>query len=102
MFDVRDLREDRQHHVLTLPVALGVRRTKHALVLLNLVILTGMMWGWAADLVQPHPEMLLSSLVAISWVLWLRVDTPRHIYGTLIDGCCYLPLLLVGFHHVGP
>ena len=101
MFDVRDIDNDREHRVLTLPVAFGVRRTKHALILLNLVLLACLMWGWASQIAAPHPEMVLSSVAAVLWILLLNTKTPRSIYGTLIDGCCYLPAMLVQIHHAG-
>lgn len=101
MFDVRDIENDREHKVLTLPVALGVPRTKLALILLNLVLLACMMWGWANALTGLHPEMIFGCIAAIAWIRLLDTHTHRTVYGTLIDGAWYLPALLVTVHHVG-
>ena len=99
MFDVRDLASDEDSGVHTLPVAVGVRRTKQALVLLNLVVLAAVMWGWGASTIGAHPAVPLSLAASILYVFLLDEDTPRHVYGIAIDGCWYLPLLLSALPH---
>jgi 4-hydroxybenzoate polyprenyltransferase len=101
MFDVRDLASDERSGVHTLPVAVGVRRTKLALVLLNLVMLAALTWGWGAATVGQHPAVAISLAVSILYVLLLDEDTPRQVYGVAIDGCWYLPFLLSALPH-GP
>ena len=101
MFDVRDLASDTSSGVHTLPVAVGVRRTKQALVLLNLVVLAAIAWGWGAGGVADHPAIPLSLAASVLYVLLLDEDTPRHVYGVAIDGCWYLPFLLTAIPHGG-
>lgn len=99
MFDVRDLGSDEESGVHTLPVAVGVRRTKMALILLNLVVLGALCWGWGAATVGAHPAVAMSLAVSILYVLLLDEDTPRPVYGVAIDGCWYLPFLLSALPH---
>ena len=100
MFDVRDIESDRLHRVLTLPVAAGIRRTKEAVILLNLVMLALMMWGWAGGLTSAYPEIILSTAATVLYVLFIRVDTHRLYYGIVVEGCLYLPFMLLAFRHV--
>lgn len=95
MFDVRDLASDKEHRIWTLPVMLGVRRAKLSVVALNLVMLMAMAWGWARGITAANPEILVATAATVVYVLWIRITTPRTVYGILIDGCLYLPLVLL-------
>jgi 4-hydroxybenzoate polyprenyltransferase len=99
MFDVRDLVSDESCGVPTLPVAVGVRRTKQALVLLNLVVLAALAWGWGVDSLGAHPAVPMSLAASIAYVLMLDEHTPRNVYGIAIDGCWYLPFVLSVIPH---
>ncbi len=95
MFDVRDLASDREHRVATLPVVLGVRRAKLAVIALNLVMLAAVAWGWGGGLIRSHPEVILATAATVVYVLLVRVTTPRTHFGIFVDGCLYLPLMLL-------
>ncbi len=99
MFDVRDLVSDRDCGVRTLPVAMGVRSTKLALVLLNLVLLGAVLTEWSDSLLGAHPEVGVSLCISVLYVLLLRVRTARDVYAIFIDGCWYLPALLLYLPH---
>lgn len=94
MFDVRDIESDRDVRLRTLPITAGVRRTKRAVILLNLVMLALMSWGWAEHLTEPHPEVVICTAVTVLYVMLISTRTPRTAYGVLIDGCFYLPMVL--------
>ncbi len=98
MFDVRDIASDRANRMTTLPVAVGVRRAKLAVIAMNLVVLALMSWGWATELTRANPEIVLTIAAAVLYVLFIRVDTPRTYYGIVVDGCSYVPMVLVLGH----
>lgn len=94
MFDVRDIDNDRDAGVVSLPIQAGVHRTKQALIAMNLVMLSVMMWGWLEGVTGPHPEVILSSAFTVLYVLALSKDTPRDVFSIFVDGCLFLPALL--------
>lgn len=98
VFDIRDIEADRAAGIRTMPVVLGVWQTKLAMIGMNLAMLALMMWGWLDGITGPHPEIILSSALAVLYVWRINVDTPRDIYGILVDGCSYLPALLAVIH----
>ncbi len=109
-FDVRDMENDRKVGVRSLPVQAGLKRTKAALVLLNLVMLGIMGWeghqlfsvaghqivgaGVDQSLILQHPEILGCTAMTVLYILAIREDTPRDVYSILIDGCFFRPALL--------
>jgi 4-hydroxybenzoate polyprenyltransferase len=98
MFDVRDLDSDAKSGLRTLPLTLGVPHTKRGLMALNLMVLCLAMWGWADGVTSPHPEVILSLAATVAYILLVSVKTPRLVYGVAIDGCMYLPAILVTAH----
>lgn len=100
MCDVRDLAEDAAGQQPTLPVLYGARRTRMALVLLNLVVLLLSAWGWASGVTTHHPEVLVAACFTVAYVLVLREDTEPVIYDIVVDGVAYLPALLALGAHV--
>jgi 4-hydroxybenzoate polyprenyltransferase len=98
MFDVRDLDSDARAGLRTLPLTLGIPHTKRAVMALNLFVLCLAMWGWADGLTAPHPEVIISLAVTVLYVMLVSVRTPRLVYGVAIDGCMYLPAMLVTAH----
>ena len=99
VFDVRDMVTDAKSGVSTMPMQLGLRRTKYALYALNLVMLALMMWGWAGGTTDLHPEIIVCTIFTIVYVALVREDTPRDVYSIVIDGCLFLPALLSVAHH---
>ncbi len=95
MFDVRDLDSDREAGVSTLPLQLGVLRTRQLLVLLNLAVSA---MALVTGLAPAHPELLIGAALTISYVLSLSARTPRAVYGILVDGCFFAPILLTILH----
>jgi 4-hydroxybenzoate polyprenyltransferase len=98
VFDIRDIESDREAGVRTMPVVLGVEQTKYAMIGMNLAMLALMMWGWLDGITGPHPEIIICSALAVLYVWRIRIDTPRDMYGILVDGCSYLPALLAVIH----
>ncbi len=93
MCDVGDLRADRLTGVRTLPVMVGVRRTRMAVVLLDLVLLALFAWGWASGMVEPHPEVVVAGSLVVLYVLLVTEDTPKHVLSFALDGCSFVPLI---------
>ncbi len=94
MSDVRDIDSDRDARVFTLPIALGHRRTRLALVALNLVLLALWMAGWSRPMVTEHPAMIVAVVATLVYVLYLDVRTPPTVFRVVVDGCPYLPWIL--------
>lgn len=101
MFDVRDVLEDTSRGVPTLPCTVGVRRTRHGLLLLNLLVLAGLAWSWSGGTVAPHPEVVVSMAATIAYLLIFDVDLHRDLYAVGIDGCLFVPAIVM-LCHVGP
>ena len=100
IFDVRDMENDRKVGVVSLPIQAGLKRTKMALVAMNLAVLGVMMWGWFDGVTGPHPEVVVCCALTVLYVMLVREDTPRDVYSILVDGCFFLPALL-GLAHDG-
>ncbi len=100
MCDVRDLESDNAVGLRTLPSAAGVAGAKGLLLLLNLVLLLAMCWGWAAGVTELHPEVMIAGAFTVLYVLILKEGTDRLIFEIVCDGCFYLPALLVTSHQL--
>ncbi len=94
MSDVRDIRSDRRARVFTFPIALGQRRTRLALVALNLVLLSLWMAGWSRGLIAGEPAIVVAVVITILYVMYLNVKTPPTVFRVVVDGCPYVPLVL--------
>lgn len=99
MCDVGDLRADLASGVPTLPVMLGVRCTRQAVILLNLFLLSLFMWGWASGMVAPHPEVLISASLVVLYVVLVNERTPKQLMSLCLDGCSFVPILLALLIH---
>lgn len=99
LFDVRDLKSDRQADVLTLPRLLGVDRHRQFWFALNSLALAVVAWGWTRSLAVPSPEIAIPCVVVNLLTLRLiQPDTPRDVYSIFIDGYLFLPSLIVGLN----
>lgn len=92
LFDIRDLESDLQKGVVTLPIMLGVRGSKLLLAAMNLAsVLT------VAALenipIGQNPEIMLATAVNLCCIGIVNPHTPRWVYGIVIDGCLFVPLL---------
>ncbi len=95
LFDVRDLKSDREKEVLTLPLIVGVRGNRLIWTGLNLSLLAFFSWFWATGLNSLPLEVVLPVLALDLALIWLlSPDTPRNIYNIGLDGCLFLPILL--------
>lgn len=97
LFDFRDISSDSQKGVLTLPLMIGVRGTRILWTCLNLgllIFLSKFFWvtGITISLLQVIIPMTFINLIFI-WLL--NPDTPRHFYNIALDGCLFLPAVLV-------
>ncbi|MGF1487336.1 MAG: UbiA family prenyltransferase [Prochloraceae cyanobacterium] len=98
LFDLRDLKEDRAAGVLTLPVVIGVKSTRILFTLLNILVLIIFAAYWFETGKIFTPITILGAIaldLIIIW--WLKPTTPRNVYNISIDGCLFLPLLLINF-----
>ncbi len=98
MCDVRDVDSDRRAGVRTLPVQAGVRRTKQAIIAMNLVMLGVMMWGWMSGVTGAHPEIIVCAAVSVLFVMFLDEETPEDVYSIIVDGAFFLPALTAIAH----
>ena len=95
LFDVRDLKSDREKGVQTLPLIVGVRGNRLIWTGLNLSLLVFLSCFWATGLKSPAWEVVVPVLAINLAFIWLMSpDTPRNIYNIGLDGCLFLPVLL--------
>ena len=95
LFDVRDLKSDREKGVLTLPLIVGVKGNRLIWTGLNLSLLVFLSCFWATGLKIPSLEVILPVLVTNLVFIWvLNPETPRNTYNIALDGCLFLPILL--------
>jgi 4-hydroxybenzoate polyprenyltransferase len=95
LFDLRDVKSDRQKGVLTLPLMIGVRTTRILWTALNLSLLIFLSRFWVAGLTIPLPQILLPVILINLSSIWLvNPDTPRNVYSIALDGCLFLPAML--------
>lgn len=92
LFDLRDHERDRARGLATLPVLLGIRRTKWLLATVAALAcsgaaLLGRHFGLA--LLPESGVVLAASLLLIASV---RAETPRLAYALVVDGMLLLPL----------
>jgi REP element-mobilizing transposase RayT len=83
LFDVRDLKSDRQADMLTLPRLLGVDRHRQFWFALNGLALVAVAWGWTRSLAVPSPEIAIPcvvvNLLTLRWIVM-----PNHLHGIVL------------------
>lgn len=98
MFDIRDLESDSKKGVRTMPLLLGVRRTRIVWTVLNIFALVIVTCGWIGGLRVPGPAIALpATLLTLAYVWTLDSNTSRDVYNVWIDGILFLPALLSAF-----
>ncbi len=93
IFDIRDLDSDREKGVITLPILVGVRKTKIILTAMNLLMLLNLSYPGTIDFIPHHPEIVVATVVNLIYVWLVNLDTPRWIYSVVIEGCLFVPIL---------
>ncbi len=99
MCDVGDLVEDRLSGVRTLPVLLGVARTRALLVALNLLMAVGFFAAAWVGAMPLRVEGILSVLFVLAYVLRLDERSPKALVSLCLDGCSFAPLFLAYWVH---
>ena len=96
LFDVRDVNSDREKGVLTLPLIVGVRGNRLVWTCLNLSLLSLLSGFWANGLADPLPEVVVPVILVNLIFIWnLNPDTPRNAYSIGLEGCLFLPAMLL-------
>ncbi|MFH1463361.1 MAG: UbiA family prenyltransferase [Pseudomonadota bacterium] len=95
MFDIRDLASDAAARVKTLPVVMGARRVRQGMVLLNVFLMALMAWGLGGELSHLFPELFLLPILSIAYLLTLRLESGPIACAVLVEGCIFVPLLLL-------
>ncbi|HEY9772047.1 MAG TPA: hypothetical protein V6C71_26680 [Coleofasciculaceae cyanobacterium] len=93
-FDIRDVESDSQKGVVTLPIMVGIRGTKIILMGMNLLMLLTIIGAWIANVFPYEPEIIIATLVNLTYVWLVNIDTPRWVYSILIEGCLFVPPLV--------
>jgi 4-hydroxybenzoate polyprenyltransferase len=93
IFDIRDLESDREKGVITLPIMVGIRKTKIILTAMNLLMLLTLSYPWIIDSIPYHPEIVVATVVNLIYIWLVNLDTPRWIYSVVIEGCLFVPIL---------
>lgn len=95
LFDLRDVKSDREKGVLTLPLIIGIKETRIMFTLLNFLVLLVTGYYWVNGFEVPGFLAIFGSILinfAIVW--WVKPETPRNVYNIWIDGSLLLPQLL--------
>ena len=93
IFDIRDIKSDREKGVVTLPIMAGIRGTKLILTAMNLVMLAILIGSWIADLMAYHPEIVVATITNLIYIWKVDLDTPRWFYNIWIEACLFVPIL---------
>ncbi len=96
VFDIRDVASDRQKGVVTLPIMAGVKGTKIILTVMNLLMLLTITAAWIAHIFPYSPEIIIATLVNLTYIWQVNIDTPRWVYNILIEGCLFAPIIAKG------
>ena len=96
LFDVRDINSDREKGVLTLPLIVGVQGNRFIWTGLTLSLLIVLSGFWAKELTALPPAVIVPTLLANLFFIWLlRPETSRNVYNIGLDGCLFVPTLLI-------
>ena len=96
LFDVRDVNSDREKGVLTLPLIVGVRGNRLIWTGLNLSLLILLSGFWANGLAAPVPEVVVPVILVNLIFIWnLNPETHRNVYSIGLEGCLFLPAILL-------
>ncbi len=93
VFDIRDVKSDREKGVVTLPIMAGIRGTQIILTVMNTLILLTIIIAWINNLMLPHLEMILAIAVNLIYIWLVNIDTSRWVYSIWIEACLFVPLL---------
>ena len=85
-FDVRDVLEDRERQVGTMPVMLGVEPTRATLLTLQLLLLGGLVALWTSGVQQFRWELLAGTLWVLAYLRLLDPRAARWQYDLAVDG----------------
>ena len=94
IFDIRDIKSDREKGVITLPIMAGIRGTKIILTAINILMLLTIIIAWITNLMAYHPEIILATAVNLIYIWLVNINTPRWVYGILIEGLLFVPTVL--------
>ncbi len=96
LFDVRDVTSDQKKGVLTLPLLVGVQGNRCIWTGLNLGLLILLKQFWTSEFAIFIPVIVLPlTLVNLLFIWLLHPETPRNIYNIGLDGCLFLPAILI-------
>lgn len=94
-FDIGDVKNDQNHRILTIPVWLGVKRTRQIGYMLVAIYMATVLW---------HSQQVLfvamASLLMFSCIVFLKqvnTQTPRMYYKKYVDGAMFLYFALFSF-----
>ncbi|MDN7023726.1 hypothetical protein FGU65_02245 [Methanoculleus sp. FWC-SCC1] len=88
VFDMRDVEGDAATGVRTIPVILGMRRTKIALTVLNVCLGAAFVYGGLAVMGLPATLLLIASVTYAQWYIlsFHRLSTAKILCEALADG----------------
>ncbi len=99
LFDIRDVVSDQKKGVFTLPLILGIRKTRLLFSLLNMLMLAALgSWEFIfRSVVIPYGVLVPTVLFNLVAIWRLHPETPRNVYNIGMDGSLFLPELLFAF-----
>lgn len=97
-FDIRDMKYDREAGLKTIPLQIGVRRTKLLAILLQLLAIFLSCAQYYPGGLLSAPELIaliFSYLLTIAVISMARVDRPELYFSGLLEGTMILQFLLI-------
>ncbi len=100
IFDVRDVEGDRANNIRTIPVRLGVEKTKNMLHIMNLLIFALIMIGAMHGIFTKYLPILLFSIIYAHFYIRFSDRMPRWAYDFAVDGeWIYLAVMTFAFNN---
>lgn len=93
MCDVGDLAADRRTGVKTLPVLLGVARTRRLLALLLVAVVGAFGLAGGQGLPVPYLQLFATTALVALYVGLVTDRCPKRVLSFALDGCSFVPLL---------
>lgn len=102
LFDFRDIDSDQQKGVQTLPVLLGIQRTRVVLTLFNLLLIPLIFGAWITPLPLLFSGIVIVGVLLNLFAIWtLSPKSSREAYDVALEAGLFLPGLLTWIaHHV--
>ena len=102
LFDIRDIKGDSMNGVITIPVFLGLKKSKNLLLILNSTFIPWLMFSHLQGFFQEYIFILIFSILYGYWYIWHFCGEGREIgesLDLLVDGEFIIIVFLVSIRY---